>query len=74
MLNSVNSIQEEVKCRLKAGNSGYYSVQTLLSSRFLSKNVKIKIYKTILLPVVLYGYEARSLGRNSAKQCLKTGS
>ena len=33
-----NSIQEEIKCRLKAGNSCYYSVQTLLSSRVISKN------------------------------------
>ena len=40
-----NSIQEEIKCRLKAGNSCYYSVQTLLSSTLLSKNLKIKIYK-----------------------------
>ena len=50
-----NSIEEEIKCRLTAGNSSYYSVQTLLSSRILSKNLKIKIYKTIILPVVLYG-------------------
>ena len=56
----LNSIQDEIKCILKAGNSCYYSVQTLLSSRLLSKNLKIKIYKTIL-PVVLYGCEARSL-------------
>ena len=39
-----NAIQEEIKCRLKAGC--YYSVQTLLSSRLLSNNLKIKIYKT----------------------------
>ena len=43
------------------GNSCYYSVQTLLSSRLLFKNLKIKIYKTIILPVVLYGCETRSL-------------
>ena len=54
-------IQEEIKRRLKAGNSCYYSVRTLLSSRFLSKNLKIKIYKTIVLPVVLYGCETWSL-------------
>ena len=35
--------------------------QTLLSSRFLSKNLKVKIYKTIILPVVLYGCETWSL-------------
>ena len=34
-----NSIQEEIKCRLKAGNSYYYSVQILLSSRLTSKNL-----------------------------------
>ena len=39
----------------------YYSVQTLLSSRLLSKNLKIKIFKTIVLPVVLYGCETWSL-------------
>jgi hypothetical protein len=38
-----------------------HSVQSLLSSRLLSRNVKIKIYKTIILPVVLYGCEAWSL-------------
>ena len=43
-----NSIQDEIKCRLKAGNSCYYSVQTLFSSRLLSKNLKIKIYKIII--------------------------
>ena len=52
-----NSVLEEIKCRLKAGNSYYYSVQTHLSSRLLSKNLKIKIYKTVILPVVLYGCE-----------------
>ena len=61
LLTNQNSIQEEIKCRLKALNSCYYSVQTLLSSRLLSKNLKIKIYKTIILPVLLYGCEAWSL-------------
>jgi hypothetical protein len=36
-------------------------VQNLLSSRLLSKNIKIRIYKTIILPVVLYGCETWSL-------------
>ena len=48
LLTNQNSIQEEIKCKLKAGNSCYYSVQTLLSSRILSKKLKIKIYKTII--------------------------
>jgi hypothetical protein len=39
----------------------YHSLQSLLSSRLLSRNVKVKIYKTIILPVVLYGCETWSL-------------
>ena len=42
-------------------NACYYSVQKLLSSSLLSKTLKIKIYRTIILPVVLYGSETLSL-------------
>jgi hypothetical protein len=42
-------------------NACYYSVQNFLSSRLLSKNLKIRIYKTIILPVVLWGCETLSL-------------
>ena len=56
-LTKQNSILEEIKSRLRSGNACYYSVQNLLSSRLLSKNLKIKIYRTIILPVVLYGCE-----------------
>ena len=60
-LTNQNSIQEEIKSRLKSGNACYHSVQNLLSSSLLSKNLKIKIYRTIILPVVLYGCETWSL-------------
>jgi len=60
-LTNQDSIAEEIKSSLRSGNACYYSVQKLLSSRLLSKNLKIKIYRTIILPVVLYGCEAWSL-------------
>jgi len=53
LLNS--SIQVEIKSSLKSGNACYYLVKNLLSSSLLSKNLKIKLYRTIILPVVLYG-------------------
>ena len=56
-----NSIQEEIKSGQKLGNACYYSVQNLPSSRLLSKNLKIKIYRIIILSVVLYGCETWSL-------------
>jgi hypothetical protein len=55
-----NLIQEEIKRRLYSCNACYHSVQNLLSSRLLSKNVKVRIYKTVILPVVLYGCETWS--------------
>jgi len=55
-----NSIQEEIKSRLKLGNACYHSVQNVLSSRLPSKKLKIKIYRT-MTPVVLYGCETWSL-------------
>jgi hypothetical protein len=56
-----NCIHEEIRSRLNSGNACYYAVQNLLSSRLLSRNVKIKIYKTIILPVVLCGCETLAL-------------
>jgi hypothetical protein len=56
-----NLIQEEIKRRLNSGNACYHSVQNLLSFRLLSKNLKIRIYKTIILLLVLYECETWSL-------------
>jgi hypothetical protein len=49
-----NCIHEEIKSRLNLGNACYHSVKSLLSSRLLPRNVKVNIYKIIILPVVLY--------------------
>jgi hypothetical protein len=56
-----NCMHEEIKSRLNLGNACYHSVQRLLSSHLLSRYVKVKIYKTIILQVVLYGCETWSL-------------
>jgi hypothetical protein len=48
-------MHEEIKSRLNSGNDCYHSVQSLLSSRLLSRNVKVDTCKTIILPLVLYG-------------------
>jgi len=56
-LTNQNSTQEETKIRLKSGNACYHSMQNLLSSNLLTKHIKIKIYRTIILLVVLYECE-----------------
>jgi len=55
------NIQEKIRSRLKSGNACYHSAQNLLSSSLLSKNIKIKMHRTVVLPVVLYGCETWSL-------------
>jgi hypothetical protein len=60
-LTDQNCMHEEIKSRLNLGNACYHSVQSLLSSHLLSRNVKDKIHKTIILPYVLYGCETWSL-------------
>ena len=59
-LTSQNSIQEEIKSGLKLGNACYYWVQNLLSSSLVSKNLKIKIYRTTILLLFCTGVK---LGR-----------
>jgi hypothetical protein len=58
-LTNQDSIQEEIKNRLKPGNACYHSVQNLYSLLF--KNLKIKIYRTIILIIVSHGRETWSL-------------
>ena len=50
-------MQEEIKNRLKSGNACYLSVQNVFSSSLLSRNINIQIYRTVILPVLLYGCE-----------------
>jgi len=60
-LKNQNSIAEEIKSRLRSGYACYHSVQNLWSSRLQSKNSKMKIYRNIILLIVLYGCETWSL-------------
>ncbi|KAJ4428908.1 hypothetical protein ANN_25902 [Periplaneta americana] len=58
---NINETREEIKRRINMGNACYYSVEKLLSSSLLSKNLKVRIYKTVILPVVLFGCETWTL-------------
>jgi len=63
-LTNQNSIQEGSKCRLKSQNACYCSVQNLLSSSLLFKNIKIKVYKSTVF--LLFGKGVK-LGQNKKK-------
>ncbi len=54
-LGNQNSVHVEIKCRLQSGNACCYLVQNLLSSSLLSKNIKVKIYRIIILLLFCMG-------------------
>jgi hypothetical protein len=56
-LTNKNLSQEKYLRPLNSSNACYHSVQNLLSFRLLSGNIKVRIYKTIILPVVPYECE-----------------
>jgi len=60
-LTNKNSIKEEIKNRLTEGNACYHSVRNLLSSSLLSNKLKIRIYRTTILPVFVHGCATWSL-------------
>jgi hypothetical protein len=67
-LTNQNSIHEEFNSRLKSGNACYHSVRNILPSRLLFKNTKIRVYRSIILPVVFYGCETWSLTLREAQR------
>ena len=56
-VNSDNSIEEEIQCRITLGNQAYYTNQFLFKRRLVSKKSKLKLYWSIIRPTVTYGCE-----------------
>jgi hypothetical protein len=60
-LTNENDIRNEVKSIINSGNDCCYSVQNTLSSPLISKSLRIKVYETVIFPLVLYGCESWSV-------------
>jgi hypothetical protein len=61
MITNHSCIQKEIKSRLNLGNACYHAVQNLLSSHLLSRNIKVKICKTIISTCCFAGHKTWSL-------------
>jgi hypothetical protein len=53
-LHSVNKINIEIAEKIPKGNKAHYANSKLIKSKLLKKNTKMKIYKTMIRPVVIY--------------------
>jgi len=60
-LTTLHCIHEKIKTRLKLGNVCYHSAQNILSCSLLSKNITTKIFRSNILPAILFGCEICSL-------------
>jgi hypothetical protein len=57
MITSLNDIETDIKSKNAFGNKCYYALRTILKRRSISESIKIRLYKTIIKPVVTYGTE-----------------
>ena len=65
-VNSNNDISLEIKRRITLANRCYYGLSKQLSSRALSRMTKLTLYKTLIIPVLLYGAEAWVVSQSDA--------
>ena len=56
-INSKNSIQEEIRLRIQAGNRSVFANKKLMKNRDLNAASNLQLYKSILRPIVTYGCE-----------------
>ncbi|PSN38156.1 hypothetical protein C0J52_25847 [Blattella germanica] len=63
-LNSENNVGREIKQRITNGNITYYMYSKLMKSKILNRELKLKMYKTLIRPVVVYGCESWTLNSN----------
>ena len=67
-VNSANKTSEEINKRIMAGNRAYYANIKLITSRSLSRATKLKLYKTLIRPVVTYGTETWNISVSDANK------
>lgn len=60
-MTSDSNVREDVKSRIRAANVAYFQTRPLFTSRMLSWTTKVRLYKTLVRPVLLYGAEAWTL-------------
>ena len=63
-VNTGNSIEEEIKERIVAGNRAHHVHKKLFTSKLISRNIKLRLYNTLIRPIVTYASETWVLKEN----------
>ena len=63
-MNTDNSVEEDIKERIAAGNRAYHVHRKLFTSKLISQNVKLQIYNTLFRPTVTYASKTWVLKTN----------
>jgi hypothetical protein len=63
LINCKNNLEEEIKHTIIIGNRCYYGMSKLITSQLLKRKSKYQLYKTTILPAVLYGCESWTLSK-----------
>jgi hypothetical protein len=72
-VNQNNTIEDEIKERLIAGNKAFYADQKMFQSKLLSKKFKLNLYWTLIRPIVTYTCETWVLKENSIQKLMILG-
>ena len=70
MVNTDNSIEEEIKERIAAGNRAYHVHKKLFASKLISRNVKLHLYNTLIRPTVTHASETWVLKENTINKLI----
>jgi hypothetical protein len=69
-VNQKNTIEEEIKESIIAGNKAFYANRKMFQSKPLSRKSKLKLYRTLIRPILTYASETWVLKENSMQKLI----
>jgi hypothetical protein len=70
LISNDNSVRKEIQRRILAGNGTYFAAISLFRNRCLSRATKIRLYKTLISPVVIYGAKTWTMTKKEEQALL----
>lgn len=68
ILTKDTSSGREIKARLQGASRSFHALNKLFSSRYVARKMELKLYNTLILPVILYGWQSLSTWRRDVNR------